>query len=153
MDRIEQSLKALEAFKDWTNYLLLTTVAAVGWTAGKDAACFSSPRIKTATVLCFAVSVVYAILTLALIPHVAEDIQQRSDKTVPSIYRVYWKGWWVDMRLTRLCFPQHILFLIGVLLYATGTTFATGRRSLLAFFAACFVILMMLLFSGKLPRR
>jgi hypothetical protein len=32
-----QKLKALDAFKDWTNYLLVTTVAALGWAARKDA--------------------------------------------------------------------------------------------------------------------
>ena len=30
---IEQQLKALEFFKDWSNYLLVTTVAALGWVA------------------------------------------------------------------------------------------------------------------------
>ena len=153
MDRIEQSLKALDAFKDWSNYLLLTTVAAVGWTAGKDAASFSSCHIKTAVVLSFALSVVFAILTLALIPHVAEDIRESPDKTVPSIYRVYWNGWGVDLRLTRLCFPQHVLFLIGVLLYATGTTFATVTQSLISFFVSVAAILVFLLISGKLSRR
>jgi len=29
----EQKLKALEWFKDWSNYMLITTVAALGWVA------------------------------------------------------------------------------------------------------------------------
>jgi len=74
--KIEQKLKALDSFKDWGNYLLLTTVAALGWTTAKDAASFSSPWIKDACILLFAISVVFAILTLALIPHVAENITE-----------------------------------------------------------------------------
>ena len=34
-DRLDQKLKALDAFKDWSNYLLVTTVAALGWTSTK----------------------------------------------------------------------------------------------------------------------
>jgi hypothetical protein len=43
MQPTEQKLKALDAFKDWSNYLLITTVAALGWTASKDALCVLTP--------------------------------------------------------------------------------------------------------------
>ena len=33
---MSNELKALEFFKDWTNYLLVTTVAAVGWLGVKE---------------------------------------------------------------------------------------------------------------------
>jgi hypothetical protein len=39
---IEQKLKALESFKDWTNYLLVTTVAALGWTVSRTCRDFFS---------------------------------------------------------------------------------------------------------------
>ncbi len=118
---IEQKLKALDAFKDWSNYLLITTVAAVGWTAEKQPDRFCTPFMKPAAVICFALSIVFAIMTLALVPHVAEDIEIKTR----SIYRVYWSGWWVSMRLTRLCLPQHVFFLLGILFYSVGTSFCS----------------------------
>jgi len=36
----QATTKALEFFKDWSNYLLVTTVAALGWVA--DSAHFSA---------------------------------------------------------------------------------------------------------------
>jgi hypothetical protein len=32
----EQILTSLEHFKDWNNYLLITTVAAFGWVSAKE---------------------------------------------------------------------------------------------------------------------
>jgi hypothetical protein len=121
MDKLEQKLKALDAFKDWSNYLLVTTVAALGWTA-KDATHFCNAWMKSGAIFLFALSTVFAILTLALIPHVAELIKEDAAGDLPSIYYVYWDGWWVKLRLTYLCFPQHVLFLLGILLYAAGAT-------------------------------
>ncbi len=68
----------------------------------------------------FALSTVFAILTLALIPHVAELIKEDAQGNLPSIYQVRWEGWGVKVRLTNLCLPQHGLFLLGILLYGVG---------------------------------
>jgi hypothetical protein len=147
MQPTEQKLKALEAFKDWSNYLLITTVAALGWTASKDALSFLTPGMKPWAIVCFAGSIIFAILTLALIPHVAEDL--RDDHK--TIYEVYWRGWLVELRLTRLCFPQHLLFLLGIVLYATGMTFNYPQS---AKWAAGIVgiTLVMIFVAGHLPR-
>jgi hypothetical protein len=154
LDAIEQKLKALDGFKDWSNYLLVTTVAALGWTAEKGSDSFCTPWIKQVVVLLFALSVVFAILTLALIPHVAEDIKTRKNGQVPSIYHVYWKGWFVELRLTRLCFPQHVFFLLGIILYATATAFPPARCvSCLNWFIGMAAGSLCLLFVlGHLPR-
>lgn len=117
MTGLEQKLKALECFKDWTNYLLVTTVAALGWTSAKEGAILSFPLLRSVCIWSFALSVVFGIFTLALIPHVGEDLGE-SDK---SIYRVTWRGYRVPLRLGHLCMPQHLLFLTGILLYAWGT--------------------------------
>jgi hypothetical protein len=123
-DPLEQKLKALDSFKDWTNYLLVTTVAALGWTTGKEAATFCTPCMKTGAIVTFALSIVFAILVLALIPHVAEDLKAPiNGPPPPSIYEVRWKHWLVDARLTSFCLPQHVLFLVGIVLYAVGNTF------------------------------
>jgi hypothetical protein len=147
---LDQKLKALDAFKDWTNYLLITTVAALGWTAGRDATNFSTPCMRIYAVLVFAVSIVFAILTLALIPHVAEDLDIVSGK-YPSIYEVYWEHWLVKVRLTHLCLPQHVLFLVGIILYAVGTTFFPAT-AWCVFFAALVVLVLMILFAGNVSR-
>jgi uncharacterized membrane protein YhdT len=117
MTGIEQKLKALEAFKDWSNYLLVTTVAAVGWISSEHAPGFPLWWVRALCIWAFALSIVFAIFTLALIPHVGEDIGA-ADK---SIYTVYWRGYRVPLRLTHLCMPQHLLFIAGILLYAYGT--------------------------------
>ena len=65
-DRLDQKLKALDAFKDWSNYLLVTTVAELGWTSTKKDL-FYLPSLKSLAIGSFALSIVFAILTLALV--------------------------------------------------------------------------------------
>jgi cytochrome bd-type quinol oxidase subunit 2 len=122
--KVDQKLKALDAFKDWSNYLLVTTVAALGWTTAKDAAHFSATWIQVATILLFALSVVFAILTLALIPHISENLEEGPR----SIYETSWDGWLRGKyQLMDFCFVQHLLFLLGIIVYAAGTSFATDN--------------------------
>jgi len=64
MTPTEQHVKSLDSFKDFSNYLLVTTVAALGWVAS-DSRVVESPTIE---VWCFALSIVFGIFTLALIP-------------------------------------------------------------------------------------
>ena len=76
--------KALEFFKDWSNYLLVTTVAALGWVAsGTNTTTSTSHSVKWC-VWFFALSVVFGIFTLALIPLV----QKQRRKTHESNYDV-----------------------------------------------------------------
>ncbi len=150
MDGTEQKLRALDSFKDWSNYLLVTTVAALGWTAGKDAETFSTPSMKQFAIMSFALSIAFGIVTLALVPHVAEDIKEAEGKT-PSIYHVYWTGWFVTLRLTRICLPQHIFFLVGILLFAMGTAFSSSQ-SWYWFVGIALGGLLVIFGLGKLPR-
>ncbi len=120
MSRTEQLLKSLECFKDWSNYLLVTTVAALGWVAGgKDGAqiCLCA---RHAVILCLGLSVICAIFTLALIPHVAEKITDTTD----SFYRIKPKvsPFWFEclsfpVRLKWVCWPQHVLFILGIAIF------------------------------------
>jgi hypothetical protein len=118
ISNVEQKLKALEAFKDWSNYLLVTTVGALGWVSTKNETHFSRRWIRFVCIWSFALSVFFAILTLALVPHVAELM---NDDT-KSIYDVFWSGWGPNIELFCVCFPQHVLFLVGVMFYAYGTS-------------------------------
>ena len=67
-----QLIASLGFFKDWTNYLLVTTVAALGWIATKPLILDGGALKWTIGFLCL--SIVFAILTLALIPLVGEKL-------------------------------------------------------------------------------
>jgi hypothetical protein len=59
--------EALTAFKDWSNYLLVTTVAAVGWIAtDQTISTHFIARWLAGWLLC--TSIVFGIFTLALVP-------------------------------------------------------------------------------------
>jgi len=111
---------ALAFFKDWSNYLLLTTVAALGWVASGDIA-FSSAWVRAVCIFSFALSIAFGILTLALIPLVQEQrkLGHQSNYDVVVEYQLT-PGWHGLCRLKSLCFPQHILFLLGVTAFALG---------------------------------
>lgn len=94
-----QRLKALGYFKDWTNYMLVTTVAAIGWVSAKPPGAVGTlPALTGGTaslpnvagvagataavpdfwayvvILCLSLSVVFAVLTLPILPGIAERI-------------------------------------------------------------------------------
>jgi hypothetical protein len=124
----EKFLKALEFFKDWSNYLLVTTVAALGWVAASVPPPIS-PALTGLTLVFLAASVMFAIFTLALIPIVAEMIAkgERISREIESFYDVkakftlwpYGRG----LRYCKLkwvCWWQHVFFLAGIIVYTLG---------------------------------
>jgi hypothetical protein len=122
-EHVGQLLKGLEFFKDWSNYLLVTTVAALGWVTTSQHLTISRAS-RRFVIASLAVSVVFAIFTLALVPLVAEAIV----KTTTSIYdvtatfRVFWL-WGPEFRLPlkAVCWPQHISFILAIVVYAAAT--------------------------------
>jgi len=113
---VEQKMKALDCLKEWSNYLLVTTVAALGWVAQKD-----GPVRSGFVVWCLALSAALGVLTLAVIPIVAERIQPdtASIYDVRAPYRPLWM--WGERRTITLkwvCWPQHALFIAGIIAYA-----------------------------------
>lgn len=110
---------ALGHFKDWSNYLLVTTVAAVGWVATEQN---GREWLLDLAVWSFGISLLFGILTLALVPLVAQQLRS-SD---PSVYKV--RACFTVLRskkgayLTQACRPQHILFMVGVVLYCLAVT-------------------------------
>lgn len=111
--------KPLEHFKDWSNYLLVTTVAALGWVATKEVE-FLSPWLRAGCIVALAVSIMFGIFTLALIPLVGEQrTNEPSFYDVRANYRLFRRK--RSNRLKDFCFWQHAFFLVGIVLYAIGT--------------------------------
>ncbi len=121
MSPTEQHLKSLDSFKDWSNYLLVTTVAALGWVAS-DSRVVEHPTVE---IWCFALSAVFGIFTLALIPIVAGQITDATTSfyDVAARYRLLWLwGRERHLRIKAVCWPQHVLFLVGILAFAVHAT-------------------------------
>jgi hypothetical protein len=133
MSKTEQRLQALEFFKDWSNYLLITTVAALGWLSTGNG--HSNPCLRAFSIWCFAASTFFAILTLAVIPDIAEKIGEgvsifETEATLPvPLQRPWLPPFFTDRRpkLRHFCFLQHALFLLGIALYAIAVTFESVK--------------------------
>jgi len=121
MNATEQHLKSLDSFKDWSNYLLVTTVAALGWVAS-DSRVVETPSIE---VWSSALSTVFGIFTMSLIPIVAGRITDATTSfyDVPAPFRLFWLwGPEFSLRIKAVCWPQHILFLAGIIAFAVHAT-------------------------------
>ena len=120
---------ALEAFSKWSNYLLVTTVAAVGWISSGHIK-FRNDFFQSLSLWCFGVSVIFGIFTLALVPLISEQAQKHdtsiySVKARFSIFRIPCHAY-----LTQACRPQHLLFIAGILVYCWGVTGIPGSSKL-----------------------
>jgi hypothetical protein len=139
--------KALEFFKDWTNYLLVTTVAALGWVATSQALHFSSPCARALCILSFAASIMFGIFTLALIPIIQEERPSgwsNYEVVVSSLFGHF------RCRLVSVCYPQHTLFLLGIGIFAVSTAFSSLTRAArtldIVFFAAAAAVVISIIY-------
>lgn len=118
---MEESPPALEAFSRWSNYLLVTTVAAVGWISS-GVIKFHTEFARSLSLWCLGGSVVFGIFTLALVPLIAEQARGPGG----SIYKtkVHFKAFNFTCHayLTQACRPQHALFIVGIVSYCWGVT-------------------------------
>ena len=122
-------LLALGFFKDWSNFMLVTTVAALGWTAKVETTNAGCRCLQMTSMTLFALSIAFAVFTLALVPLIAEKI---AGGGVNSIYEVEAKFYVLpdffprtltdglprELKLKSMCWLQHVLFLLGVAFYA-----------------------------------
>jgi len=123
--KVEQRLKALNSFKDWSNYLLVTTVAALGWVASSR---YPGGTGGACVVGCLAGSIICGIFTLALVPIVSEGVS--SDKSIyetdAQFYLFYFGSKYFfapKFVLKWVCWPQHVLFIIGIIIYSVTIMF------------------------------
>jgi hypothetical protein len=121
--QVTQLLAGLGFFKDWTNYLLVTTVAALGWVATKPVLVVS-PQLLKGTIACFCLSIIAAIFTLALIPIVSE-LCRSGTKSIYDVVAPFQPIPMVELtlefKLKWVCWPQHVFFLAGIILFSLGS--------------------------------
>jgi hypothetical protein len=120
-EHIDHLLKAVEYFNNSNNYLVVISVLALGWVVEHPGGVQES--LKNAIVLCMGLSAVFGLFTMGLLPLVAETLTG----TTESIYDVKGQfrtfvlgGREHSLPLKAVCWPQQVLFLTGILLYAVG---------------------------------
>jgi hypothetical protein len=120
-EHIDHLLKAVEYFKDSSNFLLMLSVVALGWVVEHSGSVPES--LKDVIVLCMGLSVVFGLFTMGLLPLVAETLTG----TTQSIYDVRGEfrafvvgGAHHSLPLKAVCWPQQVLFITGIMLYAVG---------------------------------
>lgn len=118
MTNEEKLIGALGFFKDWSNFMLVTSSAALGWVAKTG----TQLPTKELIVICLGLSVMFAVFTLGLIPLVAEKIgpDTKSIYDIKAEFKVLWlwSGFKLSLPLKAVCWPQHVLFIAGILIYA-----------------------------------
>ena len=114
-------LEALSAFKDWSNYLLVTTVAAAGW-VGSDKVTFEHGALRNPTLWCFGVSIVFGIFTLAIVPLLEQQLEDRDESIYNRRVKFSLFAAPLTVYLTMACRPQHIAFIAGIILFCAGMT-------------------------------
>jgi len=120
-EHIDHLLRAVDCFKDSSNFLLMLSVVALGWVVEHPGGVHES--YKDVIVLSMGFSVVFGLFTLGLIPVVAETLTG----TTESIYDVrgqfrsfVFGGRNHSLPLKAVCWPQQVLFITGIVLYAIG---------------------------------
>lgn len=120
-EHIDHLLKAVEYFNNSNNYLILVSVVALGWVVEHPIGMHET--LKDAIVLCMGLSAVFGLFTMGLLPLVAETLTG----TTTSIYDVkgefrsfVFGGRSHSLPLKAVCWPQQVLFIAGILLYAVG---------------------------------
>ena len=135
---LKQQLTALGYFKDWTNALLVATTAALGWATTQVH--FRNTAWRVGTLSALTLSIVFGIVTLALIPIIAGQLRTEKASSPGKVRLVADRpsdayfgdhpASFYDVRprfrsfgassslwstsLKTFCWPQHVLFLLGV---------------------------------------
>jgi hypothetical protein len=122
MSEIERSMGAIGLFKDWSNYLLVTTVAAIGWVSTRNNT--DESGLLQLSLWLLAASAVLGVFTLALLPLIAEALDYNDHGVPLSMYFTKVESHVLNVPihiyLTQVCRPQHVTFILGVLAYAAA---------------------------------
>jgi hypothetical protein len=95
---------------------LVANIALLAWVASGVE--FSSEALRLAAMTCLTLSVVFGVGTLALIPLVQEARRPgQSNFEVEVRFTLFGQR---RSRLKAVLLPQHVLLLVGVILYVVG---------------------------------
>ena len=160
MEPLDRSIEALKLFKDWSNYLLVTTVAAIGWVSTRlDKGQLGLLQLS---LWLLAASAILGVLTLAVIPLIAESLNLDEQKVPTSIHETEVTSYVLNRKLRiylpQFCRPQHVTFILGVAFYAAAESgMRWDGRALFCFFAGLAAIVAYALFSrpwsGRVTRK
>ena len=108
--------KALEFVNSASSYVLLATIALLGWVASGVE--FSNDALRVASMACLTLSVVFGVATLALIPLVQEARRPgQSNFEVEGRFMLFGRR---GVRLKSALLPQYLFLLAGLVLYVVG---------------------------------
>lgn len=118
MDRLSLKLQAAGYFKDWSNYLLVTTVAAIGWVSkGTE----SIGTLQKWSLAFLTISAALGIVSLSMIPHMVQNLEDDGQSIYQTRAVVWFFPWQTGrtkiLRLKHACWPQHACFISGITLY------------------------------------
>jgi hypothetical protein len=109
--------KALEFVNSASSYVLLATIALLGWVASGVE--FSNDGLRVASMACLTLSVVSGVATLALIPLVQEARRPgQSNFEVEARFMLFGLR---GARLKTALLPQYLFLLAGLILYVVGS--------------------------------
>src|SRR6202795_1196406 len=119
--------KALEFVSSASSYVLLATIALLGWVASGVE--FSNDGLRVASMACLTLSVVFGVATLALIPLVQEARRPgQSNFEVEARFMLLGQR---GARLKSALLPQYLFLLAGLIFYVIGMISFKGLRRLL----------------------
>ena len=108
--------KALEFINSASSYVLLATIALLAWVASGVE--FSNDGLRVASMTCLALSVIFGVATLALIPLVQEARRPgQSNFEVEGRFMLFGRR---GARLKSALLPQYLLLLAGLIVYVIG---------------------------------
>ena len=108
--------KALEFVNSASSYVLLATIALLGWVASGVE--FYNDGLRVASMACLTLSVVFGVATLALIPLVQEARRPgQSNFEVEGRFMLFGRR---GARLKSALLPQYLFLLAGLVLYVVG---------------------------------
>jgi uncharacterized membrane protein YgdD (TMEM256/DUF423 family) len=113
---IDAATRALEFVANASTYLLLATLALLAWVASGVE--FGNDGLRVAAMACLALSTVFGVGTLTLIPLVQEARRPgQSNFAVETPFALFGRR---GARLSATLVPQYLLLLAGVILYVSG---------------------------------
>ena len=108
--------KALEFVNSASSYVLLATIALLAWVASGVE--FSNDALRVASMACLALSVIFGVATLALIPLVQEARRPgQPNFEVEARFMLFGQR---GARLKTALLPQYLFLLAGLVLYVAG---------------------------------